>query len=65
MDGKFRGCLKTDKNIGNLQIIKMGLECRIFTKYMSDVLTYKNKSYYLTSVDLFLYAMEISKTMTT
>jgi hypothetical protein len=65
VDGKYRGCLKTDTKYWEpTNYEKWDWSAGIFTKYMSDILSHKNKSYHLTSVDLSENAITICKTMT-
>lgn len=66
VDGKYRGCLKTDKKYWEPKNYeKWDWSAGIFTKYMSDILSYKNKYYHISTVDLSENAMKVCKTMTT
>jgi len=65
VDGKFRGCLKVDKKYWKPENPEIwDWSAGLFTKYFSDVLKYRNKSYKLTTVDLCEKAMSICKTIT-
>jgi len=65
VDGAFRGCLKTDiKYWEPTNYKKWDWSAGIFTKYFSDILTNRNKSYHIKTVDLSENAIEICKIMT-
>lgn len=65
VDGKYRGCLINNIKYwepNNLQ--KWDWSAGIFTKYFSDVLTYRNKNFRITTVDLSESSLNVCKIMT-
>lgn len=65
VDGKFKGCLKNDAKYWEPNCLeKWDWSAGIFTKYFSDILTYRNKNYKITTVDLSSQAIDVCKIMT-